>query len=219
MSGCEEEFQILTSSDPKELWQAKERIDTFYKENSIILQELENEVATLYTADMARYILNSAMNIRTTFKCPPGWKEGFPWVNMFPPAPQPEHMQNGILADLAERANNVGKEEGKTNSLKENEELEAIKTIFTLKERLASLLTESNTMEEYVEEDEDEEMNVDEEAFDQNRAIEIPTVSTEFNVSAEATIKVEATATQSRRATATMDFTNFGDDSEEEEDD
>lgn len=65
-----QEYSFLLSNNPDRLWEVKSRIDSFYRDNAKVLAELENEVGDAYSKQLASNIIDSAMNIRTTFRCP-----------------------------------------------------------------------------------------------------------------------------------------------------
>lgn len=45
------------------------------------------------------YVLDLAERLAYTAHAPMGWKEGFPLINKFPPAPQADQMRQGKLAE------------------------------------------------------------------------------------------------------------------------
>lgn len=212
-----QEYSFLLSNNPDRLWEVKSRIDSFYRDNAKVLAELENEVGDAYSKQLASNIIDSAMNIRTTFRCPRGWKEGLPWINMFPPAPQPEQMRNGVV-------NKEGSAEA--GAIKTaTDESEAGRRYTALARRLQEQLRQVSRSETAMDEgesvgDEDEDygdeeydtaMNVDEEQPSRHQ-------STGVDVHSGGQIVDEKIGQdqQQTRLTA-VDFGNFGDSDEDNE--
>jgi hypothetical protein len=229
MTRLEEEFAYLKSGDPNTLWRAKEEIDSFYRAHADILAELKNEEKDLYSMEMAQRILNMANTIRTTWKCPPGWREGLPWINMFPPAPQPEHMRNGILAQFSSNepvtTSNVDHEKVEsTNNMNESKE-QSIAAILALKQQMFDLFQTHLEVKDDVEEDYDEyegeeniEMNIDEIPYVNEGIVDLnpQTLASQHALATNQADSFEA-ANAKRRTVAATDFGNFGEDSEEED--
>ena len=59
-----------------------------------------------------QHVLDLAERLSYTAHAPIGWKEGFPLINKFPPAPQPDQMRMGKLAELKLPEQEVAKTKG-----------------------------------------------------------------------------------------------------------
>eukprot|EP01031_Cornospumella_fuschlensis_P038336 gene38336-46587_t len=78
----------------KVLLGAYDRIQSVLFELSPELQQL-NEIRPV----PVDFVLELAERLSYTAHAPIGWKEGFPLINKFPPAPQPDQMRLGKLAE------------------------------------------------------------------------------------------------------------------------
>ncbi|RYH28831.1 hypothetical protein EON65_10650 [archaeon] len=91
-------METKTNDDKKErirvLLGAYDRIQNLWHELGPELQQLQ-EVKTIEVD----HVLELAERLSYTAHAPIGWKEGFPLINKFPPAPQPDQMRQGKLAE------------------------------------------------------------------------------------------------------------------------
>jgi hypothetical protein len=213
-----QEFSFLLSNDPDRLWEVKSRIESFYRDNAKFFSELENEVDDAYSRQMASYIIDSAINIRTTFRCPRGWKEGLPWINMFPPAPQPEQMRNGLVSK------DGSSEAGALKTATDESDAGRRYTVLAkrFKEQLRNVSRVETAMDEgesvgdedddYGDEEYDTAMNVDEEQASRRQ----PIAGVDGHSGGQVTDERAGPDQQQTRQTA-ADFGNFGDSDEDNE--
>lgn len=211
-------YNFFSSNDPDRLWEVKSRIDSFYRENAKFFAELENEVDDAYNRQMAGFIIDSAINIRTTFRCPRGWREGLPWINMFPPAPQPEQMRNGLLT---KGISETGPVRAMVDEVEAGQKYKAFAQ--KLKEQLRHVSRAETAMDEggsvgeedddYADEEDDTAMNVDEEQESAHQVVAMIDGRDGGRVIDE---RVAPEPQQTRQSTA-VDFGNFGDDDDDDE--
>lgn len=212
-----QEYSFLLSNNPDRLWEVKSRIDSFYRDNAKVLAELENEVGDAYSKQLASNIIDSAMNIRTTFRCPRGWKEGLPWINMFPPAPQPEQMRNGVVNK--EGSAEAGAIKTATDESEAGRRYTALARRF--QEQLRQVSRSETAMDEgesvgdededYGDEEYDTAMNVDEEQASRHQSTGV-----DGHSGGQIADEKIGQDQQQTRQTA-VDFGNFGDSDEDNE--
>eukprot|EP01039_Chlorochromonas_danica_P003963 gene3963-4335_t len=72
-----------------------------YEDIHNTLDELNDDLESIrsFKRVSIEHVLNLAERLAYTAHAPAGWKEGFPLFNKFPPAPQPDQMRIGKLAE------------------------------------------------------------------------------------------------------------------------